>query len=133
MNRTCSLLVLLLTTFPASPAIAAQAPTEAELKERFAERLDELQSLKDAGKVGETARGLVAVRESKDAAVEELVGEENADRRRLYVLIGKRTDESPDAVARQAAIRNFRRAKPSHWLELRNGQWVRKRELPDPK
>jgi uncharacterized protein YdbL (DUF1318 family) len=136
------LVVAALSAPSVASAIAPTSDTEAELKARFRERQEVLNRLKDAGKIGETSQGLVDV--VRDAyrqdgvtlpggatTVAGLVGTENADRQRLYRLIGERTDEPATAVAQQAALRNFRQASPNHYLKLQSGKWVKKQELPE--
>lgn len=133
MSRIWSIFMLSVA-LSASAASAAEPPTEAELKARFSERLDELRRLQDAGKLGETAEGYVkAVKGAGGQDVAQLIAAENADRRKLYALIAERTGETPVEVAKQAAIRNFRKAKPDHWLQLGTGQWAQKKTLPQPK
>lgn len=133
MSRIWSIFMLSVA-LSASSVSAAEPPTEAELKARFSERLDELRRLQDAGKVGETSEGYIkAVKGAGGQDVAKLIAAENADRRKLYALIAERTGEPPSEVAKQAAIRNFRKAKPDHWLELRPGTWAQKKTLPEPK
>lgn len=145
ISRAGSILVLLAIVFLAGVASGAAPESEAELKARFSQRHVPLQRLKDAGTVGETTEGLVAlVRDAgrgdpvklpdgSTLSVGELVQAENADRKELYAVIAERTDESADAVAEQAAIRNFRQASPEHYLKLGSGKWVQKKQLPAPK
>lgn len=144
MSRIWSILVLVFAVLLGGVARGAEPDSEGELKARFAERHDALQSLKGASKVGETSKGLISVvREAhqgdevtlsdKTMTVGELVRAENEDRRQLYRIIGKRTGEPEGEVAVQAAIRNFRKASANHSLELPDGRWVKKRDLPKPK
>jgi uncharacterized protein YdbL (DUF1318 family) len=145
VSRTFSILTLVAAMLSASVAIGGEPPTEAELKERFKKRLAPIDGLKDAGKLGETTQGLVEVVHDEDAGesvtlpgngkstVGQLVSKENADRRELYEIIGERTGETVTVVAQQAAIRNFRQASPNHWLKMRNGKWIQKKDLPEPK
>jgi uncharacterized protein YdbL (DUF1318 family) len=109
-------------------AEALAQPSEDALKQRFAQRMSRVQALKDAGKIGETTEGTLGV-VSGDAAAQQIVQEENADRAALYVHIAKRTGEDPREVAVQAAIRNYNAAKPDHYLRLRDGRWVQKKSV----
>lgn len=144
MSRFMSTLVLVVAMIFAGVASSVAAPSESDLKARFSERHGVLVRLKDAGKIGETSKGLVGVVKSSAAkdsvdlpagktTVADLVRAENADRKQLYALIAERTKETAAAVADQAAIRNFRTAKPEHNLQLANGKWVKKKDLPPPK
>ncbi len=139
-------IALLLGTLSSTGMLAPEAAgqTEAELKERFGQRLEVLERLKDRGQIGETTEGLVEIVPGVDASqqvdvpgegsmtIQAFVRDENTDRRKLYQLIGSRTGDPVDEVARQAAIRNYRRADPDHFLQLPNHQWIQKRELPEP-
>ena len=145
MNKFWSILMFVIAMLTTGVVSGGEPSTEAELKARFRQRIGVLESLKDGGKVGETTEGLVeavkAATEGESVTVPKagkmtvgaFLKEENTDRRKLYELIGKRTDESAATVAQQAAIRNFKQAKPNHYVKLRNGQWVQKKQLPEPK
>jgi uncharacterized protein len=121
MRRTAMLAVLLFAT-----AARAEAQ-EAELKAQFRSRLAAIEALKDAGKIGETAEGMLAVVDPRySVEVAALIGRENRDRAALYQLIAARTGETSDSVAQQNAIRNYRDAKPDHYLRTKAGQWLKK-------
>jgi uncharacterized protein YdbL (DUF1318 family) len=145
MKRIGSILLMaavLSSTALSGVGLASAAPTEEDLKAQFKQRRAALAELRNAGKVGETSAGLVGVVERSYASqsvnvagegattVGELVGAENRDRKQLYALIGERTGEPAREVAKQAAIRNFKKAKPEHFLQLQDGRWVKKKDLP---
>ncbi len=146
MMRRSFLIVLVLAIQPLAASVGwAAGPSESELKAEFKQRHGVLERLKDRGKIGETSAGLVGLVRGEGGndevdvpgqgkmTVKALVGEENEDRRELYRLIGKRTGEPQAEVAKQAALRNFRKAAPNHWLELPDGRWVQKKDLPKGK
>lgn len=145
MKKIWSIVVFVVALLATSMVNGGEPPSEAELKARFSQRHQALERLKDGAKVGETTAGLVEVvrdayarenvklPEGKTTTVGAFLRAENTDRRLLYEVIGERTGESADSVAQQAAIRNFRQAKPNHYLKLRNGQWMQKKQLPEPK
>ncbi len=117
-----AILGLVLATAP------ARADEMSDLKARFAQRLPQVRGAKDAGVIGETAAGkLEAVKGGLDAAVQGTVDEENADRSKLYDLIGKKEGTTVDVVARQNAVRNFTKAKKGDWLKSEGGQWTQKK------
>ena len=123
---TASVAVALLTTL-ALPTPAA-ADRMDELQDRFERRYRDVRRLKDDGTVGETAGGfLEGVKGGLAGDEARVVEEENADRRELYALIGRKENTSPDVVARQNALRNFRKAQRGDWLKGENGKWVQKR------
>lgn len=119
--------------YATSPNIApAPIPLSAslsELQERFKTRYPELQKLKLAGKVGETYKGFIgAVRPEfeSDPNVQQILANENADRRELYHQLAQQTGTTPDEVASRNAARNFEKARSGEWLQYANGQWKQK-------
>lgn len=124
--------VLLLAVSPAS------ADRMQELKDRFQARYPTLVQLKNAGKVGETTKGLVDVvnaaygseKVNEKYTIGSFVAEENTDRQALYGIIAQQQKTTPDLVAGRAAKRNFERAEPNEYLKLDNGTWVQKKNLP---
>ena len=118
-----------LATVALFAAATAQAVDFAKLKERFKERYPKLLKAKDAGKIGETFSGYVeAVKPEylQDAALKKLLEEENADRKTLYRAIARKEGVAPEKVAERHAVRNFKKAKPGHWLKNKDGKWVKK-------
>jgi len=110
-------------------AAAAQAVDFAKLKERFKQRYPKLLKAKDAGKIGETFQGYVeAVKPEylQDADLKKLLDDENADRKTLYKAIADKEGVPPEKVAERNAVRNFKRAKPGHYLKNKDGKWVKK-------
>ena len=55
----------------------------------------------------------------------DVVSEENSDRRELYALIAKETSTSAEQVAKQAAQKNFNKAKKGEFLKYA-GKWRKK-------
>lgn len=116
----------------------ARADRMQELKDRFQERYPTLVQLKNAGKVGETSKGLVDVvnashsseKVSEKYTIGSFVVEENKDRHELYQIIAQQQRVTADVVAARAAKRNFERATPDEYLKLDDGKWVRKKDLP---
>jgi len=110
-------------------AAAAQAVDFAKLKERFKQRYPKLLKAKNAGKIGETFQGYVeAVKPEylQDADLKKLLEDENADRKTLYKAIADKEGVPPEKVAERNAVRNFKRAKPGHYLKNKDGKWVKK-------
>lgn len=143
MNEICSLILAMFIGLPAGGSLAVGPSADlSELKARFRERQEALERLEDQQRIGETAEGLVEVVRSKYAdesvhlgggrtmLVGRFVDAENADRRKLYQRIAERTGESVQTVAEQAALRHFNRAEARHYLKLRDGRWVLKKNLP---
>jgi uncharacterized protein YdbL (DUF1318 family) len=135
MRRAATLVLSLMA------ATAYAQSSETELKEGFRARLPAVEKLKDAGKIGETSDGALAALDprylaetvslqgGKRISVADLIAAENRDRTGLYRLIAERTGETPEDVAKQNAIRNYREAKPEHYLRTKAGQWLQKKSL----
>lgn len=122
------------------PAPAPKQDPQAALKESMRARYPLLTALRDAGKIGETRDGEAKLvkashgaekADAKDPSkgtVADVVAAENKDRRALYELIAKDTKVSAAEVGRQNGLRNFKNAKPDHWIEVK-GQWVQRKSV----
>ena len=107
-----------------------------KLKARFKTRYPTLVKLKNGGKIGETYKGNVeavkaAYLEEKavgEKKVKVFLAEENKDRARLYVLMAKSAGTAPEKVVARAVKRNFSKAEPKHWLKVKSGKWVQKKD-----
>jgi uncharacterized protein YdbL (DUF1318 family) len=111
------------------------------LKKSMKERYTALESLRDDGTVGETSKGLAELRDEKDAdrkvdpkekdsiTVGELVAAENKDRKALYALMAVELKVEPEVVARQNALRLLQKADPDHWIQLKSGRWVQRKQI----
>ncbi len=122
---TYSLLAtLLLGVLQAAPAHADELD---DLKASFKARYPKLQALIQAGKVGETYLGTVeAVKGgSLDGDASGIVSAENADRAKLYAIIAKQQNTTPQLVAARNAMREFSNAKSGEWLKYKDG-WKQK-------
>ncbi len=106
-------------------APAAFAQSAAELRQRMAQRLGQVDELKAKGAVGENNRGLLEVRDGAAAAAA-VVDAENRDREAVYVLIAKDTGTTPDAVARARARQIAQQSRPGVWVQDERGAWKRK-------
>lgn len=110
--------------------MAAHADEKDDLKESFKRRAAALMAAKDKGDIGETSDGFVAVvkaERASDADVKKLLDGENSDRKRLYQIIAKETESTPEKVGERNGARNFRNAKAGHWLRGPDGKWFQKR------
>lgn len=130
MNRRKIVYGLLLAT--AASLMLTQASPAADdlesLQSRFKQRYAQLLKLKQAGKIGETWKGFLEPVEGREleAAADQLVQDENDDRRKLYRLIAEKEKATPDLVAERNATRNFEKARPGEYLKGRDGQWKQK-------
>ena len=150
LNPLPLLFVLLFATVGVAHLDARTSDSEEEIKKRISGRYLLLNSLKQAGKIGETWDGMVTAREESflDTTVEidpkkekritlrEFLKLENDDRKAVYAIIAKRTSTedqpvTPRYVGMQSAKDLWKRAKPGHWLLTESGKWVKKPK-PDP-
>jgi len=133
MTITLTALVGLLL---ALPALAEDAGEIDKLKERFKKRYPTLLELKNDGKIGETTRAKVEAVKAEyldeialgETTVKAFLAAENKDRDRLYVLMAKQAGTTVDKVVERAAKRNFGRAADEHYLKLKSGKWVQKKD-----
>ncbi len=147
MTRIATRLALFMLLASVAVPAAAQSPERtpdqilAELKDTMAERYPVLAKLKAAAKVGETYEGLVGVVKPEFAkqstkpgtegapTIGQVVDAENKDRRALFAALAKKTEVAVAEVAKQNVLRNFKRAKPTEYLLVRKGTWMRKQDF----
>jgi uncharacterized protein len=101
-------------------------PELGALRKRFEERYAQIHALKTKDVIGETYQGYVEFVKDKDESAASLVNDENADRKKLYELIAKRDNTTPEKVAERNAKRNFEKAKPGEFLKNPDGTWQKK-------
>ena len=125
MNRMIPTLGLCLIVSIFTLANAAFAG-EAEIKAGMKARLSKVTALKDAGKVGEGAAGLLHARGGLNADGTKLLAAENADRQAYFSLKGKQKGIPPAEVGKLMAKGFLARAKPGHWFRDAKGNWRQK-------
>ena len=110
------------------PCAALAASREDELKESFKQRFPKIAALKNAGTVGETHEGYLALvdEKSKDKEAKELVEAENEERKELYKLIADKEGTTLEKVAERAGKRAFEKAQPGEYLKGADGKWKKK-------
>jgi uncharacterized protein YdbL (DUF1318 family) len=104
------------------------------IKAKLSGRLDDLNTQKRSGAVGEANDGLVAVKDSKLPPlllkkVKTLVDAENADRMELYHEVAKINGlgGSGTATVQKSFSRSFQSLSPSgSWVQDSGGNWTRK-------
>ncbi|MEM9157563.1 MAG: DUF1318 domain-containing protein [Verrucomicrobiota bacterium] len=119
-----SLLVALISVW-GFPVMAADAE-EAAIKQRIIERLESVDSLKLAGKIGESNVGLLEQRGMLAPAETKIMNEENADRRSLYTILGKRLGLTMSVVGQGRAEELRKKSAVGVWLQDRGGNWYKK-------
>jgi len=130
MTTRTSWLVMLAGTLAVALASTATAGSLDELRGRFKQRYPKLLKAKDDGKVGETFKGFVEAVKPEfldDKALKKLVDDENTDRKTLYGILAKKEGTTPEKVAERNAVREFKKAKPGHYLKNKDGKWEQKK------
>ena len=124
---TLMALALLPSGFAAAAVPLAESSGD-ELKERLAKRFPKIAALKNAGTVGETHAGYLALvdEKSKDDNAKELVEQENDDRKAAYKLIADKERTTLEKVAERAGRRAFEKAKAGEYLKGADGKWKQK-------
>ncbi len=103
--------------------VHAQDPA---IKARMEQRLGAIDAMKDRGVVGENNRGFLEVRGNASGQDQQLISDENSDRRAVYAAIAAKTGATADSVGRQRAQQLAGLARPGHWIQEQNGQWRQK-------
>lgn len=106
-------------------ATTTYAQSAAEIRNKMAQRLPQLDDLKGKGAIGENNRGFVEVRAATGNAAQ-VVADENRDREAVYALIAKETGATPDAVGRARAKQIANQSRPGVWLQRESGEWYQK-------
>ncbi len=111
------------------------SPEREELKQRFQQRQERLDALRDDAVIGETWKGYIAALDDRllSAGDRALVADENKDRKALYALVSDdRAKENKKVPARVVAERNatrkFEAAKENQCLKISEGRWIIKRD-----
>ena len=120
---------MLFRSFVAVAALAVAATLAAQdlgtVRARMAQRLPQIDALKQQGALGEDNRGYLSVREAKGDA-NTVSAEENKDRGVVYEAIAKQTGSTSDAVGRARAKQIAAGSAPGVWLQKEDGSWYRK-------
>ena len=95
------------------------------------ERRPTLREWKGRGCIGETNQGFLVARPGDSCGPEaaDLIQAENADRKVIYdAFIKENNIPASDTPRVQSAFAKARqeRARPNDWIQLENGQWVKK-------
>lgn len=106
-------------------APVAQAQSAAELRNKMAQRLPQIDDLKAKGAIGENNRGFVEVRDAAPNA-DRVVSDENRDREAVYALIAKETGATPEAVGRARAKQIATQSRSGVWVQDESGAWKKK-------
>jgi uncharacterized protein YdbL (DUF1318 family) len=114
-----------------TPRIDTRSPEVVKATESRRQRRPGLREWKSRGCIGETNQGLLVSRPGEGCGreVAELIRDENADRQVIYDAFMKDNNIPTSDTARvRSAFSKARqeRARPNDWIQLDDGQWVRK-------
>lgn len=122
MKRSITtLLAVLVLVFGVTPVVLADSA--AAIKSRMAQRLAQVDALKQSGAVGENNQGYLTVRKGISAANAALVKAENADRKAVYQMIAAKTNASATTVGKTRAASIRKKAVKGTWVQLPDGTW----------
>jgi len=123
------------------PAAFAQQETDVSTpgirasKESLKKRFTDLVPIFEGGRIGETAEGLIEIRDeaglglADKASLRNLVKEENSDRRSLYAEVANAMGIDAGQIPRIQKIfaeRWILDARPGWWIQGADGAWIRK-------
>jgi uncharacterized protein YdbL (DUF1318 family) len=114
-----------------TPRIETRSPKVVAASRSRRERRPALREWKNRGCIGETNQGVVVARPGEGCGEEvaALIRAENADRRVIYdAFMEENNIPASDRTRVQNAFAKARqeRSRPNDWVQLDDGQWVRK-------
>ncbi len=115
-----SLIVICLSFFVCGSVLAEN------LKNEMIKRLPVIKKLKAEGVIGENNRGYLEF-VAGERKMEQVVQEENEDRRKVYAQIARRQNTSLEVVEKHRAAQIEKKARPGEWLQDANGKWYQKK------
>jgi uncharacterized protein YdbL (DUF1318 family) len=118
-------------TVDVTPRIETRSPEVVKANQSRRERRPSLREWKSRGCVGETNQGTLVAQPGDGCGPEvaALIQAENADRRVIYEAFMKENNiPASDRPRVQSAFAKARqeRSRPNDWVQLEDGQWVRK-------
>jgi len=122
MNISRLSIFMLLFLFLLASISSSQA---ASIKERMAARIPAINALKDKGVVGENNQGYLEYR-AAEKPQQQIVNEENADRKTVYQAIGKNQGAPTELVGQRRAAQIADIGKQGHWFQKPDGSWYKK-------
>ncbi len=119
----------------ASPQFKIDSPEAKQIQVRQAKRLDKIDKDKKNGFLGESAQGLLVLRQSEKIKpllmkkIDQLIKEENSDREALYRQVLKDNNLTSEQLVmiRQNFSKSFQESSPTGtWIES-DGKWKQKK------
>jgi hypothetical protein len=95
------------------------------VKARMAQRLAQVDGLKEQGAVGENNRGFLEVR-GGPAEAGAVVSAENKDREIVYAAVAQKTGITAEQVGQKRAARLAQASRSGVWVQDESGSWKKK-------
>jgi uncharacterized protein YdbL (DUF1318 family) len=119
------------TTVSSTPRSDLQSPEVVKARDSRRQRRPEIREWKNKGCMGENNRGLLVARPGEGCGPEVagLIRAENADRQVIYdTFVKENKIPATDLPRVQGAFAKARqeRSRPNDWVQLDDGQWIRK-------
>lgn len=119
-------ITLLLVAMVAGSVALRAAEDLGAVKARMEQRIAPINEIKARGVVGENNQGFLEARGGATGADQNIISQENADRRTVYAAIAAQTGATPDAVGKHRAQQIASIALRGHWIQDPNGTWRQK-------
>lgn len=97
----------------------------ASIKDRMAERIPAINTLKDQGAIGENNKGFLEYRTGSKPQPQ-LVADENNDRGIVYGAISKQQGAPSALVGERRAAMIAENGPSGHWFQKPDGNWYKK-------
>lgn len=124
MHKQLTIFSLLMVSIACCLFISTFAHS-AGIKERMAERIPAINTLKEQGLVGENSGGYLEFRTAAKPE-EQLIAAENSDRAEVYRAIGKSQGAAPELVGQRRAKTIADIGGAGHWFQRPDGSWYQK-------
>ena len=109
-----------------SLALLIGTSLQAGIKERLAKRLPAINKMKEALIIGEDNKGYLAVKGEITESDKKIVDAENADRKKIYEMLAKKTKASVEKIQTRRAAQIAEKSKKGIWLQKPDGTWYKK-------
>jgi uncharacterized protein YdbL (DUF1318 family) len=123
----CALTAAIVAVLGLSSASAGEM-SEDQITAQLAVLQPKLDGLKGRSKVGETYAGYVEAVNPGAMSPDDnrTVGDVNALRRALYIVLARKHNITPEQVGQIAGRNNYNRARPGEFFKQSDGKWIRK-------
>ena len=122
LHAVFAALALLFIAAPVTTMLRAQDPA---IRTRMAQRLSQIDKLKESGALGENNLGFLEVRNNQDNAAA-LAAAENADRKTVYEAIAVKQKVTAGEVGKARAQQIAQLSRPGVWIQNAQGAWAKK-------